>query len=119
VSRLKIAGKVLSLSALGFAVAFAVGLTPVPASYAASIFVSVLLCPLVFGFFGAHFLNLGLTATILGIGLLPIAVELDQEFHLGAPPEIGWLVLSLLVAAAGWRLGRLRPGDAPADDMAK
>jgi len=117
--RLTLVGKTLTLAALGFAAAFAVGRTPVVMSYAASIAVSVLLCPLLLGFAGARVLKLGLAATVIGLGLLPVAVELDQELHLGAPPEIGWLAASLLVAAAGWRLGRRPPDDDAADDMAK
>jgi hypothetical protein len=100
--------KTVLLGALAFALAFVVGLTSVPNSYALALAVSVLLCPLALGFLGARWLLLGPIATLVGINFLPVLMALDARFHLGEPARFGWLTVSAVVSAAGWRLGRVK-----------
>ena len=109
-SWLKTGSKTVLLGALAFALAFGVGLTGVPGSYALSLAVSVVLCPLALGFLGARWLGLNLAATLVGIDFLPVLMALDERFHLGRPARLGWLLISMAVSAAGWRLGRVKTG---------
>jgi hypothetical protein len=113
--------KTVLLGALAFALAFAVGRTGVPDSYALALAVSVALCPLLLGFLAARWLKLGPAATLIGIFLLPILVALDARYHLGEPARFDWLLISAAVSAAGWRLGRFATDrhDARKPDMAE
>jgi hypothetical protein len=121
VAWLKTGSKTVLLGALAFALAFVVGLTAVPGSYVLALAVSVLLCPLLLGFLGARWLLLGPAATLAGIYFLPVLMAVDARFHLGEPARVDWLLLSMAVSAAGWRLGRVRPRrrDAREPDMAE
>lgn len=109
VARLKTAGKIVLLSLASFALAFAVGLTPVSKSYALAVMVSVILCPLALGFFGGRILALGPVATVAGINLLPVVSALDDAYRLGDPVQARWLVAAVLFSWAGRRLGRPLP----------
>ena len=105
-ARLKIAGKIVLLGFAAFVLALAVGLTPVAKSYALAVMVSVILCPLVLGFFGGRVLSLGPVAAVVGINLLPVVSALDDALRLGDPVQARWLIAALLFSWAGWRLGR-------------
>jgi hypothetical protein len=105
-NRLKIAAKTVLLAALSFAAAAGVGATSLPNSYALSLLVSVALFPAFLGFLGGKWLRLGAAATLVGINFLPVVMALDARFHLGEPAGFGWLLASIAVAWAGWRLGR-------------
>jgi hypothetical protein len=103
----KIAGKIVALNVVAFVSALIVGYTPVVQSYLSAVLISVLLCPLALGFFGARILKLGPIATLAGINLIPVLSALDDLFRLGDPVQLRWLIASILFAWAGWRLGRI------------
>jgi hypothetical protein len=109
VLRLKTAAKTVFLAGLAFLLAYLVGLTPIPDSYALALAVSVALCPAALGLIGGKWLKLGPVATLAGIESIPIVMALDSRLHLGEPAGFGWLAISSAFAWAGWRLGRL-PG---------
>jgi hypothetical protein len=94
---------------MAFGVAAGVGATGIQDSYLLALFVSVVLCPSIFGFIGGKWLRLGATTTLLGINLLPVVMALDARFHLGEPTGFGWLLTSCVFAWSGWRLGRGSP----------
>ena len=101
--------KAVLLGAISFALAFGVGLTRVPDSYALALAVSVVLCPLLLGFLGARWLRLGPAATLAGIYFLPVLMAIDARYHLGEPSRFDWLLITIAVSAAGWRAGRGAP----------
>ncbi len=120
-SWLKTAAKTVGLGALAFLLALGVGATSIPNTFVLALLVSVGLCPLLLGFVGARVLALGPAATLVGINFLPVLNALDQRFHLQEPARFDWLLISMGVAWAGWRLGRVktRRRDARKPDMAE
>ena len=105
---LKTGAKIVLLAALAFLLAFLVGLTPVPDSYALALAVSVVLCPALLGFIGGKWLKLGPVATLAGIEAVPVVMALDSWLHLGQPAGFVWLALSAVFAWGGWRLSRVQ-----------
>lgn len=110
------AAKTVLLAAIAFAVAAVVGATGLQESYTLALPVSVVLCPMLLGFIGGRWLQLGPIATLVGIDFLPIVMALDARFHLGEPVGFGWLALSVVFAWLGWRLGR-RPKKLKSEDL--